>query len=109
MRGYSFIDNLREPATRATGPASIDTLWEPATRATGPARSCIVLLSGVDDAHKLAHFRAFLLELHVSVLLGKQRVIATAANVSSRMKPRAALAHDDVARKNLLATVDFDA
>ena len=63
----------------------------------------------VDNAHVLAHLRAFLLEFHVPVLLGKQRVIATTTDVGAGVETGAALAHDDVACYDFLATEDLDA
>ena len=65
--------------------------------------------SGVDNAHELAHLRAFLFELDVSVFLGKQRVVTAATNVRSRVETRTALANDNVAGYDFLAAVDFDA
>ena len=65
--------------------------------------------SGVDNTHELPVLRTFLFELHVSVLLGEQRVVTTEANIGTGMKAGATLANDDVARNDLLAAVDFDA
>ena len=68
-----------------------------------------LLLSGVDDAHKLPVLRTFLFEFHVSIRLGEQRVVTTEANIGAGVETGATLAHDDVARNNLLAAIDFDA
>ena len=62
-----------------------------------------------DDTHELAVLRALALALDLAVLLGEQRVVTADADVGAGVETRAALAHDDVARENLLAAVDFDA
>ena len=66
-------------------------------------------LLSVYNAHKLPVLGAFLLELHVPVRLGEQRMVTTATYVGAGMKTGAALANDDVACQDLLAAVDFDA
>ena len=70
-----------------------------------------LLLSGLclGDTHELPHLRAFLFKLHVPVFLGEQRMVAAATDVGAGVETRAALANDDVARHNLLATIDLDA
>ncbi len=45
----------------------------------------------------------------MAVFLGKQRMVATDTNVDSGMEARTTLAHDDVARNDLLAAEDLDA
>ena len=67
------------------------------------------LLLVCHHAHELAVLRAFTLELHVTVLLREQRVIAADADVGARVETRAALANDDVAREDRLAAVNLDA
>ncbi len=63
----------------------------------------------VNNAHELAVLRTLLLELHVSVSLGEQRVVTTAADIDARVETSAALTNDDVAGNNFLAAVDFNA
>src|SRR5690606_42013501 len=45
------------------------------------------------------------LELHHSVDQREERVVATLADVATRVELRAALPHQDVARRDLLATI----
>ena len=63
----------------------------------------------VNNAHKLPALRTFLLELHVPVCLGEQRVVTAQTNVGTSMKTGATLTNDDVACDDFLAAVDFDA
>ncbi len=65
------------------------------------------LLLRVDDADELPVLRALLFKLDVAVLLCEQRVVPPDPDVDARMKPRTALADDDVARNNLLAAIDL--
>jgi len=66
-------------------------------------------LLSVYNAHKLPVLGAFLLELHVPVFLGEQRVVTAQTNVGAGMKTGATLTNDDVACDDSLAAVDFDA
>ena len=61
------------------------------------------------DAHKLPVLGAFFLELHVTITLREQRVIAADANIQARMKTRAPLTNKNVARNDLLAAENLDA
>ncbi len=72
------------------------------------ARSYHYLLS-VDDAHELPILWTFLFKLHVSVLLGEQRMVAAQSNIGTGMKTGATLANDDVPCDDLLAAVNLDA
>ena len=63
----------------------------------------------LNHAYKLAALRTFLFELDLTAFLGEQGVVATDADVHARMETRAALANNNVARNNFLATVDFNA
>ena len=65
------------------------------------------LLLRVDDANELPALRTLLLKLHMPVFFRKQGVIPADANIDTRMKTRATLANNDVARNNFLAAVDF--
>ena len=53
--------------------------------------------------------RTLALELDVAVFLGEKRVIATDANINTRVETRAALANDDVASQYGLSAVGLDA
>src|SRR5690606_19984082 len=59
--------------------------------------------SGRHDAHVLALPRSLRLERDPAVHEREQRVIAADADIRSRMKARAPLAHDDVAGRDALA------
>ena len=61
-------------------------------------------LAGV-NAHKLAVLRALLFEFDVTVGFCIKRMVPADPYIDTRMKPRAALAHDDIARNNLLTAV----
>ena len=88
---------------RATDPRRSPPCGRPTpvgARGSG-SRDCL------DDADELPVFRALLLELHLAVLLGKQGVVATDADVDACVKTRATLANDDVAGNDFLAAKDF--
>ena len=70
-------------------------------------RSYVMLLSY--DTHELTMLRTFTLELDVAVFLGEKRVIATDANVNTRVKTRAALANDNVTSQYGLPAVNLNA
>ena len=78
-------------------------------RERGVSGTVRVVTLSVQYADVLTVIRPFLLEFYLAVLLGKQRVITPDANVDTRVKTRAALTHDDVARRHFLAAKDFDA
>ena len=61
----------------------------------------------VDDADELPVLRTLLFKLDVPVFLCEQGMIPTDPDVDSGMKTRTALADDDVARDDLLATVNL--
>ncbi len=65
------------------------------------------LLLRVDDADELPVLRPLLFELDVAVFLGEQSVVPPDPDVDTGMKTRTALADDDVARNDLLPTVDL--
>jgi len=67
------------------------------------------LLLRVDDANELSALRTFLLKLYMPVFFREQCVVAADANIDARVKTRAALANNDVARNDLLAAVNFNA
>jgi len=60
------------------------------------------------NAHKLAIFRAFPLELDMAIFFREQSVIATNTHVYSGMEARAALANENIASQNFLAAVHLD-
>src|SRR5690625_269847 len=60
------------------------------------------------DTDELTIFATFSLELHLAIGLGEQGVVSAQPYVHARMKLSAALAHDDAARCDSLATVHFD-
>ncbi len=66
-------------------------------------------LRRVDDADKLPVFRALAFELHKSVFLGEQCVIAAETNIYARMDSCATLTNNNISGNNLLAAEDFDA
>jgi hypothetical protein len=57
-----------------------------------------------DDAHEHVLFDAFSAERNASISLGEQRVIGADTHVLTRAIYGTALAHEDVARDDLLAT-----
>jgi hypothetical protein len=59
-------------------------------------------------ADKRMALRAFFGEIHAACYFGEQRVIAAHADVIPRVHARAALTHDDAARRNQLAAEGFD-
>jgi hypothetical protein len=63
----------------------------------------------VDDANELSALRTLLLKLNMPVFFCEQCVIPADANIDARMKTRAALANNDIARNNFLAAVNFHA
>ena len=68
-----------------------------------------MLLRSVYDTNELPILRTLALELHKSVLLGEQGVIAAEANILASVDTCATLANDDISGNNFLAAVDFDA
>ena len=97
-----FIDELHFIKNRGTRQAARtgDTVPESRIFLSGPSGP---------NADELAVLRSLLFELHVSVFLREQRVIAAAPDIAASVKTRAALAHDDVTCQDGLATVDFHA
>ena len=63
----------------------------------------------VDDANELSALRTLLLKLNMPVFFREQGVITADANIDARVKTRAALANNDIARNNFLAAVNFHA
>ena len=70
------------------------------------ADACTPSLDNVDELTVLG---AFLLELHLTVFLREQGVVATDANVYAGMESCATLTNNDIAGNNFLTAVDFDA
>jgi hypothetical protein len=99
----AVISGLQRKKPRAGGALQLVYLnGSPRDRAQGD-RLC------VDDANKLALFRAFAFKFYESVFLGEQRVIATQSDINARVETRAALANNDVARNDFLAAENLDA
>jgi hypothetical protein len=61
------------------------------------------------DTHELAMLRTLALELDVAVFLGEKRVIATDANINTRVETCTALANNNVTGQYRLPAVDLDA
>src|SRR5690349_12286769 len=75
----------------------------------GPSQNRSRWRSARDDVDRFARFGALDLELDRAIDQGEQRVVAAEADARARMEARAALADDDVAGFDRLATIDLHA